>query len=318
MSHSETNYNYKDNKILSVSYNGQDDKSYKYVDGLKVQEISNLNKDEISFVGITNFKYNENKDLILKIDYSEMISSSIKFESKFESKFENNKIISMCHYVKENNTYNLSDSAIYKYDSYGNLINMSNFILSDGRVNNTSYSYEFDKSGNWIKKTDNNGIISTRQIIYFGDNSDDILAKFETTKNRLKSGQQSSESIGNHDANINSTTNSNSNYNQQQPQNQSNKSKCSHCSGTGQCPKCTVPQRVRFKQGETPNDHYEKRFGMIVCTQCGGNCMNFGTDKNKECYLCKGSGWLTCPECGHWDKEMIGKCKDCRGTGFRK
>ena len=56
---------------------------------------------------------------------------------------------------------------------------------------------------------------------------------------------------------------------------------------------------------------------MIVCTQCGGNLMNFGADKNKSCYLCKASGWLYCPECNvYGNRNYIGKCQRCKGTGF--
>ena len=56
---------------------------------------------------------------------------------------------------------------------------------------------------------------------------------------------------------------------------------------------------------------------MIVCTQCGGNLMNWGSDKNKSCYLCKASGWLYCPECNSsGNGSYKGKCKRCKGSGF--
>ena len=77
-----------------------------------------------------------------------------------------------------------------------------------------------------------------------------------------------------------------------------------------------MPQTVRFKQGEEPRNHTEIRQGMIVCPQCGGNLMNWGADKNKSCYLCKASGWVTCRECNVGGTgNRLGKCNHCEGTG---
>ena len=45
--------------------------------------------------------------------------------------------------------------------------------------------------------------------------------------------------------------------------------------------------------------------------------MDFGSDKNKSCYLCKASGWLYCPECNSsGNGSYLGKCQRCKGTGF--
>ena len=97
------------------------------------------------------------------------------------------------------------------------------------------------------------------------------------------------------------------------------KIKCYYCNGYGKCPKCSIPQRVRYKQGESPNDHNEIRLCMIVCTQCGGNLMNFGADKNKSCYLCKATGWLYCPECKYsGNGSNLGNCSHCNGSGYSK
>ena len=102
----------------------------------------------------------------------------------------------------------------------------------------------------------------------------------------------SSETINNQDPSIkNEVVPEENNIQSNNITQQQEERKCYSCNGTGQCPKCSKPQRVRYKQGESPNDHDEIRFGMIVCTQCGGNLMNFGADKNKSCYLCKSSGW---------------------------
>lgn len=128
---------------------------------------------------------------------------------------------------------------------------------------------------------------------------------------------QNNEDNG-YDNNSQSNERSSSN-NYQQENNQPVKRKCYRCNGTGDCPKCSVPQNVRYKKGESPNDHKEVRLGMIVCNQCGGNTMNWGHEENKSCYVCKATGWLYCPTCNvYGNGRNIGKCGECNGTGFQR
>jgi len=42
--------------------------------------------------------------------------------------------------------------------------------------------------------------------------------------------------------------------------------------------------------------------------------MNWGVDREKECYLCRGTGWLKCLECNVGYGEHLGECKHCRGN----
>ena len=182
------------------------------------------------------------------------------------------------------------------------------------------FDYKFDNFNNDVaryeKDVDGNLKDSVFRIIkYKGDDISYYVNKNIEIHLLAHNLTSSKNSISN-DYNITpdqSTTQNNYNNAPQQQE----KRKCYSCNGTGQCPKCAKPQRVRYKQGESPNDHNESRFGMIVCTQCGGNLMNFGADKNKSCYLCKASGWLNCPECNsNGNGSYLGKCQRCKGTGF--
>ena len=179
-----------------------------------------------------------------------------------------------------------------------------------------TYEYEFDMKGNWVKQIKSNGEVWKREIFYKGDDISLYENKFEELKKVISSSSLETE---NNQAPIinNEIVPEENNIQSNNTSQQQEKRKCSSCNGTGQCPKCSKPQRVRYKQGESPSDHNEIRLGMIVCTQCGGNLMNFGADKNKSCYLCKASGWLYCPECNNsGNGSNIGKCQRCKGTGF--
>ena len=178
-----------------------------------------------------------------------------------------------------------------------------------------SYEYENDLKGNWIKQKKSNGEVWKREIFYKGDDISLYENKFEQLKKELSS--SNSETNNNQDpASNNEVAPEENNVSEQSSTPQ--KQVCYDCKGTGKCPKCSVPQRVRYKQGETPNDHNEIRLGMIVCPQCGGNLMNWGSDKNKSCYLCKATGWQNCPKCNsNGNGQHIGQCQTCKGTGYR-
>ena len=293
-SHSELNYNYKNNKIFSVTYSGKKDKSYKYENGLKSQEITNNKCGVLTSVYISNFKYNENKDLISVIEYAttEVDGSTNKCESKFEKIFNDNKIISDSYFQKKNNTYILSFSHVFTYDSLGNLIKRKT-ENDKGEFENTTYIHEYDKNGNWIKETGYGGRIIKRQIFYFGDNSDDIFAKFVTLKNQLKSGCQVVE---NQKVSMPSVENNSSNITNQKQQKQW--VNCSYCNGKGIkiCTYCTGR-------------------GTARCDRCNGRTYLYKTSGGgtETCYECGGRGEKSCSHCnGHGNN---GTCSTCNGKG---
>ena len=288
----EENFNYDNNGILN-SMVGQGDNSkvsntyYFYENGKLIKDST---KEVFGFIATTvqNFEYNG--ESLVRREKNQKVFGN-------KSMFDKGKIDASFKYV-----YSIENGLDTKE------------ISDEGDA--FSYEYENDLKGNWTKQKKSNGEVWKREIFYKGDDISLHENKFEELKKELSS--SSSETNNNQDPTSNNEVvpeekNIQSNNTPQQQE----KRKCYSCNGTGQCPKCSKPQRVRYKQGESPSDHNEIRLGMIVCTQCGGNLMNWGADKNKSCYLCKASGWLYCPECNSsGNGSYIGKCKRCKGSGF--
>ena len=209
-----------------------------------------------------------------------------------------------------------------QYFDQGLLIKSESPGSSDSEPESSTYEYDKDLKGNWTQKTRKStnkdyNITYERQIFYKGDDISVYENRYETLKNKLlgfstglkESAPEEEESVfmGSQKEEYTSSEPS-----KPQPQ------KCWKCNGSGKCPKCSVPQRVRYKKGEPPRDHNEIRLGMVVCSQCGGNTMNWGHDENESCYLCKASGWLYCQTCNTYGNgRNIGQCQECDGTGFR-
>ena len=328
-------YNYDNDKLSNITYeNDYYDfiEKYKYEDDklveIKKELYAKSKKAESSFE-TTNYYYNQNNDLDSTINIEIVEGGELK--KKYIKIFSNNGLLeSEKNYYK----YDDGDESIltlteYVYNDKDDLIEVKHTDLQKNEVTGLEkFNYVYDEKNNWIEKTTkyidskNKDEVVKRRIFYKGQNYSEFISKYDLfilkyksssveldgSSSQLEEESPSVQVFQNQD-NENQVSN---NTPQQQEQR-----KCYSCNGTGQCPKCSKPQRVRYKQGESPNDHNEIRQGMIVCTQCGGNLMNFGADKNKSCYLCKASGWLYCPECNSsGNGSYIGKCKRCKGSGF--
>lgn len=175
-----------------------------------------------------------------------------------------------------------------------------------------TYSNGSAFTGVW---SDGNLVVGTKKIVLVENSKQKVLAensKQETSQTKnleafaafMRSGNSSNSS----------TKPNNSSRNAQTPN-----QKCFDCRGTGQCSDCSKPQVVRYKKGEIPRNHNEIRLGMVICPQCGGNLMNWGTNEKESCYLCKKwSGWVLCRKCNsNGDGRSLGKCQKCKGTGYR-
>ena len=257
--------------------------------------------------------------------YSEFLDSTYTESENLLQNFNKTYYNSLGQSIKSIITYgDVEVTIINEYNEKGDIIKSISSKTtggSDKEIDEIEYVY--DVNGNWTSKIskyhDGSMSKSTREIYYKGDNYNKVSKILDEVSSRILLGDshaQPEEYIGSNK--VQSPENdSQSEGSNAQEVNTSQKRECYDCKGTGQCPKCSKPQRVRYKQGESPSDHNEIRLGMIVCTQCGGNLMNFGADKNKSCYLCKASGWLYCPECNSsGNGSYIGKCKRCKGTGF--
>jgi hypothetical protein len=326
-------------KIISYSYdskgnlisenNSSEFAHYSYNQDNQIELIQFEDKDDQSKKRFEHFYYTNGAidSTIRELSIDGTISELTK--SIFNSK---SQLISQESFVIKVGLREKTDIYTQKYNANGDNIEFIHFDQINDKINfHFTSSYLYDDFGNWIKYISYNFGKDKREynrkIFYEGDDIREFESKFnegvrlineykKPSNQRGKQSESDVESEGGSGSSINDSYESNSSSSQSS---QTEKRKCSTCGGNGQCSKCSKPQRVRYKQGESPNDHNEIRTGMIVCTQCGGNLMNFGTDRNKSCYLCKATGWLYCSACNvYGNGRNIGKCQRCNGTGFDK
>lgn len=177
-----------------------------------------------------------------------------------------------------------------------------------------TYSNGSAYTGVW---SDGNLVDGTKKIVLVENSKQEVLADYSKQES---SQTKNLEAFATFMRSVKSPTNkvitktNNSSRNTQTPN-----QKCFDCRGTGQCSDCSKPQVVRYKKGEIPRNHNEIRLGMVICPQCGGNLMNWGTNEKESCYLCKKwSGWVLCRKCNsNGDGRSLGKCQKCNGTGYR-
>lgn len=328
-------YNYDNDKLSNITYqNKYYDiiEKYKYEDDKLVemkQEFHTKSKKQESAFETTNYYYSQNNYLDSTINIEIIEGGELK--KKDIKIFSNNGLLeSEKFYLKfDNSTESILNLTEYVYNDKDDLIEEKYTDLQKNEVTSTKkFNYIYDEKNNWIEKTTKyndskkkNEVVK-RRIFYKGQNYSEYIAKYDLFILKYKSSSVeldgSSSQLEKESPSVQVFQNQdNENQVSNNTPQQQEKRKCYSCNGTGQCPKCSKPQRVRYKQGESPSDHNEIRLGMIVCTQCGGNLMNWGADKNKSCYLCKASGWLYCPECNsNGNGSYLGKCQRCKGTGF--
>ena len=332
-------YKYDHDKLITINY--QDKfysiiEKYKYEDDKLVEmkkELHAKSKKLQSSLETTSYYYTKNNDL------DSTVQIRFKEDGELESKYintylQNGLLRSEKEYSKmSNNTISISIRELM-YNDKNDLIEEK---ITDYKGTNSEatrikkFNYIYDDKNNWIEKTTKhidlkiNDDVAKRRIFYRGQNYSEFITKYDlfiikykSSSIELKESSSQSQLETNLLPIIKSQNDESQVYKNSSQEQQEDRRACYQCNGTGQCPKCSKPQRVRYKQGEYPNDHYEIRLGMIVCSQCGGNLMNWGADKNKSCYLCKASGWLLCSECNHnyGNGSNIGKCQMCKGSGF--
>ncbi|SEU15758.1 Antitoxin component YwqK of the YwqJK toxin-antitoxin module [Draconibacterium orientale] len=189
---SKYNYKYTHNKILKSNFydgNGNLEKKreYKYYESDKVVELNSYYEDgalELKRVST----YDENDKLIEEINYSKEGEISGIYTYKY---FDNGKLAEENWISSSGNIYN---GFIYSYDDKGNLSESQNYvhskdhplgitkyengnIIEDSEIVNgdirrkITYSYEFDKIGNWIKQIKYENTIPKyvieREVYYF-------------------------------------------------------------------------------------------------------------------------------------------------------
>ena len=326
-------YSYNNDILSTITYQNKYYnfiEKYKYEDDKLVEmkkELHTKTKEHKSSLETTTYFYSKNNDLDSTIEVR--LDENGELESKYLKVYLQNGLLK-----SEKNYYKFSDNTSslnlreFIYNDKNDIIEEKSTDLKENKIYSYKYTYIYDDKNNWIEKTKkysdskNKDEVVKRRIFYKGQNYSEFISKYDLFILKYKSTSielDGSTSQSEEESPSFQVFQSQDNENQvsnNTPQEREQR-KCYSCNGTGQCPKCSKPQRVRYKQGESPNDHNEIRLGMIVCSQCGGNLMNWGSDKNKSCYLCKASGWLYCPECNsNGNGSYLGKCQRCKGTGF--
>ncbi len=309
--------------------------TYKYGDNGKLSEI--LHEGDNGYKFVTNFKYKN--DLL-----EETVENSPVSVDKTTFHYTNNQIDSIICLRKD-----IEDNLISRKSQYFNSkgqefktilpynegtilrdFNESNLIikevynLQDG-VSEIKYTYEFDDNRNWIKKYSNGKLEKERKIYYKGDDYTDIKNKIEKDKSNFL-GNDKKSSINNSQTESNDNSSSNS-YQEPERQQQPEKVKCYSCRGSGDCGKCSKTFSKPYYQG---NGSYkwrnETKHGYTMCQDCFGRghkqshvVGGSGWEPNGDCYVggCE-DGWVNCRECnGSGNGTLLGKCSDCKGTGYR-
>ena len=194
------NHRYDDTKNIEIVEQSESSgkvffkNTYKYNDRGKVIEetMTQIFKDNVSFDNKFILKYDEKGNLIEKSYYSSRYKDESKSIYTYDSK---GKLISKADYNEKNILWNketykvdtkgniiernyykpdcvaIAHTFILKYDSNNNVI-QKEYYQPAGKLSKTySYKYEYDKTGNWVKRIDfENGkatFILERQLEYY-------------------------------------------------------------------------------------------------------------------------------------------------------
>ena len=320
----KTDYNYdsRGNLITSKSPDVSEEFQYDF-DGNLIKK---------TFIGysvniVNNFFYSSNK-----------LDSSINIK-----KFQNDLTTHINYFNNEGNRIRSQVRSDNRRDyKYNENNDVSEEIYTDYSSNKnnptitkTTYEYNYDKNGNWIQQrilnSEGETEISNRTIIYKGEDissfikkSDEIISSVKN-KTTNENNTESSDNNSQTESNDNSSSNT---YQEPERQPQPEKVKCYSCRGSGDCGECGKTFRVHTWEGNGWKDRNETRLGYVMCSDCSGagvfykrsDYPNVGKwEIEKKCYVgnCN-SGWKPCNKCnGYGNGTLLGKCRDCKGSGFR-
>ena len=204
---------------------------------------------------------------------------------------------------------------IYVLSIWGGLSLINNKVTPIGFVNKINTEL-FGSNSNSTNKNNQEVIPSTQ------NNDETITEDNSSNENNTESSDNNSQ--------IESNDNSSSNtYQEPERQPQPEKVKCYSCRGSGDCGECGKIFRVHTWEGyQGWKDRNETRLGYVMCSECSGagvfykrsDYPNVGKwEIEKKCYVgnCN-SGWKPCNKCnGYGNGTLLGKCRDCKGSGYR-
>jgi len=209
-------------------------------------------------------------------------------------------------------------TSTYDYDDKDSLVFLS-FESSRYPIDNHQDHFEYDDNGEVKKRTRlPSNEIGNREINYHTIIYKTEYCNCEDIENKIYQDPLSNSNPTNNTSNNINTTKSSSSNSYQQKQTETKKSKCYKCNGSGDCRRCTKPQKVRTWSNGWRNNT-EVRLGRVVCSTCQGNgrvkeSVSGGQyNSGNSCHIgdCI-SGFRTCRDCS---KSNPGKCTKCEGSG---
>lgn len=159
-------YDKKNRQISEASYTAAGKKNFETISEYKGNNLTK--KYTINAKGETeyseDFTYDQKGNILTKLRYESIDKSTIQDKFMYDDK--GNKV---SWQILKNNTP--ISGAQFSYDSHNNLTSVISTDDKNNVIDKREYTYEYDKKGNWIKKTsriNNTKLLSSeRTITYF-------------------------------------------------------------------------------------------------------------------------------------------------------
>ena len=329
----EYTYNSNDNLeqlLLKDISNGSNIFTEKYKYDLNGNLINKINDGSISHSEEIFFYSNKLDSSINIVKYQKDITTYINYFNNEDNRIrsqeysDNRKLLRVNDY-KYNENNDVSEEIYTDYSTNEN----------NPTITKTTYEYNYDKKGNWIQRrgvnSDGSTEITNRTIIYKGEDISSFIKKSDeiisSVKNKTTNENNTESSDNNSQTESNNNSSSNT-YQKPQRQQQPEKVNCYSCRGSGNCGECGKIFRVHTWEGNGWKDRNETRLGYVMCSDCRGAGVSYKRSDypnagkweiEKKCYVgnCN-SGWKPCNKCnGYGNGTLLGKCRDCKGSGFR-
>jgi len=270
----------------------------------------------------TLYKRNRQSDIHYSYDYGKTWNHILNLKNDRQS-IQNEKKPQV-----ENRNYSKKGESTLEQSSGDS--NWFTYLIVIALIIGGVYYFTNKNNQNKVPRTENNQETITPMDSSIGVNLDEPILNQEnsqTEPNENSYNEDNTESLDNNyqtELNDNPSSNTYQEPERQQPE----KVNCYSCRGSGDCRECGKIFRVHTWDGYGWKDRNETRLGYIMCETCHGagvfykrsDYPNAGKwEVERKCYVgyCL-DGWKFCQSCNvSGNGTLLGKCRDCKGTGYR-